>query len=301
MSLLKKPLIISVLVLMPFLSTLAAEPKTYTAPIDLQSHRPVVELTINGEGPFPFVFDTGADQLYIQKSLVDKLALKKTGTGRIGSPLGEGFDADLVLIDQLSVGGATLRSVEALVNTLPPQAMGGSTWGVIGPFAFKEYGRVSFDFKNRRLEIGGSVTEGSETKWINFGKDAPLLDAELFIEGQNIPVHIDTGMPGIVTVPARYANHIPLKSEIRTLGMARTIDREFEIKGAKVDLNLSLGDAQIPLTSLTFFEDMPLGNLGMGALHNLILEIDWEGQRYRLSGIAEPKEMQRRRRPVKQS
>jgi len=301
MPLLTKTHIIAALAFVSCFPALAAEPDTYTTAIDLNSPRPIVELSINGEGPFPFVFDTGADELFIQKSLVDKLALEKTGTGRIGSPLGEGFDADLVTIDQLSVGGATLHSVEAFVNTLPPQALGGEVWGVIGPYAFKDYGRVSFDFKNKQLEIGGAVTESDKSTWIEFGKDAPLLDAELSIGGQSIPVHIDTGMPGTVTVPAKYATHIPLQSEIRTLGMARTVDREIEIKGAKVDLTLSLGDAKIPLTNMTFFEDIPLGNLGMGALHNLTLEIDWEGQRYRLSGIAKPKEMRKRRRPAKQS
>jgi len=296
MSLLSKCSIFAVCLFLPVFSALAAEPEVFKTSFDLKSSRPVVDLTINGEGPFQFVFDTGADQLFIQKSLVDQLGLKKIGTGWVGSPIGEGFDADRVQVDQLSLGGATLHSIEAFVNTMPPHTMGGSVVGVIGPSAFQEFGRVSFDFENGQLEIGGSSTESGKEKWIEFGKDAPLLDAKIQIGDLQIPVHIDTGNPGLMVVPTKYSTNIPLKSEIRTLGMARTVDREFAVKGAKVDLDISLGNAQISLTSIKFFDDIPVGNLGMGALHGLVLEIDWKRLRYRLSGIAKPREMRKRKR-----
>jgi hypothetical protein len=41
----------------------------HRAPFDLASGRPMVMMTVNGKGPYPFVFDTGAPGLLLMQSL----------------------------------------------------------------------------------------------------------------------------------------------------------------------------------------------------------------------------------------
>ena len=86
----------------------------------------------------------------------------------------------------------------------------------------------------------------------------------------------------------------PLTGPVRVIARARTIDREFEIKGAPIDVTARVGDATIPLRQLQFF-DLPFANIGTGALRGLYLEIDWGRERFALSGSASPVELQPRR------
>ena len=43
-----------------------------TASFDVDSGRPMVELTVNGKGPYPFVFDTGSPSLLVMRSLAEE-------------------------------------------------------------------------------------------------------------------------------------------------------------------------------------------------------------------------------------
>jgi hypothetical protein len=145
------------------------------------------------------------------------------------------------------------------------------------------------------LEIGGVIETGEDATWIPFGPSAPILDAEVRIGEAVTPAHIDTGAPHVISLPETMAAELPLTSPIEVIGMARTIDREFEIKGASLEgVTAYLGDAEIPLGRVTFF-DLPFANIGTAALRGLTLEIDWVNERYAIKGVADPAPMQARR------
>ena len=123
----------------------------------------------------------------------------------------------------------------------------------------------------------------------------------MIIGETEFPVHIDTGSPGILSVPRSLEASLPLTGPVQVIGRGRTVDTEFEIHGAPLDAVAELGEVSIPLQSVTFF-NAPFGNLGMGGLHGLALEFDWETDRFALTGVAQPRAMRRgdrgARRPV---
>ena len=59
--------------------------KTYI-PFDLRTRRPVLEVMINGEGPYKFLLDTGASQSMISFDLAKKLKLPENGTSAVSAP-----------------------------------------------------------------------------------------------------------------------------------------------------------------------------------------------------------------------
>lgn len=265
-----------------------AKPETaLRAPFDLASGRPVVMMSVNGKGPYPFVFDTGAPGLLLMKSLADELALESVGVARVNSPAGgEPVEMNVVRIESIDVGGASAHDVRAQVMDFGDGRLGA---GVVGPAMFRDYGRVALDFAANQLIIGGDVEGADGARWIAFGPSAPLLDADIVIGEISMPAHIDTGAPHVLSVPHSYADRLPLAGPVTVIGMARTIDREFEIKSAPIAASARLGDAEIPLTDIRFF-DIPFANLGSGGLRGLMLEIDWTGERFRLDGVATPVE-----------
>lgn len=267
-----------------------------SAPFDVSTGRPVVQVMINGQGPFPFILDTGASGPVIRPELAETLDLPVTGEGEVRSPLSdETMTVDSVGIETLSLNGAVVREFDALVIGM----MGGSMpyQGVIGPSLFREFGRVGFDFVEYEVEFGGAFDEPEHGAWRPIGEFSPIIETPMVIGEAEFPVHIDTGSPGILAVPRSLESTLPLTGPVAVIGRGRTVDTEFEIHGAPLDAVAQLGAVSVPLEGVRFF-DAPFGNLGMGGLHGLALEYDWENDRFALTGEAQPRAMRRGDRRV---
>lgn len=258
---------------------------------DVQMGKQIVQLHINGQGPFAFIFDTGAGGMMISNHTKNELGLVVTGKDMVGSPAdGTPFEVEIVNIPSLTLAGLKAENTSSTVIDFGPKNIA----GVIGPTVFRDYGRLAIDFTTQNIEIGGPLRADKNTHWIPFGESAPLLDVNLKIGTADIAAHIDTGAPQTIAIPGKYADQLPLTGPITVIGTARTIDREFEIRAAPLKTEVTIGDATIPLESVQFF-DLPFANIGLGALHGLYLEIDWGNERFALSGQAKPKSFGRRR------
>jgi hypothetical protein len=89
---------------------LANVPMTFPGPV------PVIEVMVNGQGPFHFTIDTGAQmQASVESSIVSQLNLKPNGQVRGGDPSGlNPVVFDTVRLDSLSLGGVVFRDVTAI-------------------------------------------------------------------------------------------------------------------------------------------------------------------------------------------
>jgi len=261
----------------------AAGPLAATVSFGLDTGRPVVPLTVNGRGPYPFVFDTGSPGLLVMQALVDELGLEITGTARVNSPVsGSAVEAKLARVASIDLGGASVENLEAIVLELDGPGLG---MGVVGPALFREQGPLTLDFESDTVTLGGEI--GPVQTWLPFGPSAPLLDAQVRIGELSIDAHIDTGSPDVLAVPARFADELPLTGPVRPVGRGRTVDAEFEIRAAPSEGAARVGDAVIPLGEVRLAE-LPVANLGSGALRGLRLYVDWANERFALSGTAAP-------------
>ncbi len=258
----------------------------HEAPFDLSSGRPVVDITINGEGPYPFIFDTGATGAMMRTSLVEELGLSLAGRRSVNSPAGgEPVEVDTTSLGVITLGGAEARDVQAIIIDFgDPQQMG--SVGVIGPDIFAAYGRVAYDFSRHSVEIGGALHHGEEAAWQDFSETSPLIEIPITVGEVTLPVHIDTGNPSTLSFPADRAAELPLTGPLRVVGQARTIDRVMEVQAAPIDTPAIIGDVAIPLTRIVTFP-LPFANMGAAALDGLYLEIDWTRERMALSDPAE--------------
>jgi len=251
-------------------------------PFDMSTGRPVVQAMINGQGPYPFIFDTGSPILVILSPLDQELDLEVVGATQVGSPAGgEPVDADLVRIDAVTLGDAHLSSTEATVLNIPNLPVGAGA-GVMGPALFRDYGRVTLDFTTNTILIGGEIDESAISTWMPIDPGSLHLNAPVRIGDQVIPGHIDTGAPALLSVPNEYQDLLPLTGPIRTLGIARTVDAEFEIRGAPIEVSARIGDAAIALTQIVF-SALPVANVGSAGLAGMRIDIDWTNNRFALT------------------
>jgi predicted aspartyl protease len=109
--------------------------------------RMTVPVMVNGQGPFQFVIDTGADRTVISTELAERLGLPDAGKARLHAMGGE-RDVRIVAIDSVSVSTNTARDVRAAA--LPARNLGAD--GLLGVDSLKGQ-RIVMDFKARTMTV----------------------------------------------------------------------------------------------------------------------------------------------------
>lgn len=278
------PILLALWVSVPFAGAQADDgaPAPATIPFDMSTGRPVVDVLINGEGPYPFIFDTGSPLLVIIGDLRDELTLEPTGTRMIGSPAGDmALEADTTTIHSLTLGAVELSDTDATLLDMPgfPASAGR---GVIGPALFRDFGSVTIDFSSQTITIGGQPDLPPGTHWMPIDPQSLHLNADVRIGVVVIPGHIDTGAPGILSVPASYQDIIPLTGPLTSVGRARLVDAEFEIFGAPIDLPVRVGNLDLSVDQIVFGQ-IPVANIGNRGLIGSQIHYDWTNMQFALT------------------
>jgi predicted aspartyl protease len=155
------------------------------------SGRAVALVNINGQGPFRFIIDTGANRSVVSETLAARLGLAHAGMGVVHSVDGAEL-AKLVNVDSLSFGALRLSGGETPVLDSPMLDGEDGLLGVDGMA-----GRVlHVDFTKHCVAVYESVTEMSVQGWLSvparvrFGS---MIMVQGRIMGVSVNVLIDTG------------------------------------------------------------------------------------------------------------
>ncbi len=111
--------------------------------------RLLIPVTINGQGPFRFVLDTGANRSVLTPRLVEHLGLQVSNDNRlIMSGVTGTASVATVAVEQLKVGEVELRNVQLPVAA----SLSDDTSGTLGVDALPD-SRVLLDFDTGRIQI----------------------------------------------------------------------------------------------------------------------------------------------------
>ena len=107
----------------------------------------MVPVKINGRGPFEFILDTGASTSTVDRALVRRLALPRTGqTARVRGVTGASV-VPLVRLRSWTVGGQSLAGRNLTVTDMGEPGI----FGLLGSDELRRFGRVVIDYQRRRL------------------------------------------------------------------------------------------------------------------------------------------------------
>ena len=249
--------------------------------------RPLVEVTINGKGPYRFILDTGAHISLVDTELKKELQIPESGVH--AAPAGPGPVPQIVSMDDVGMGEAHLRGVMAAVMPL-----GGffkeqnAPRGVLSASCFPGY-LLTFDYPGKRivLERGELKSADSQTRFQYLTDDA-LPTVPIRIAGHETRVHVDTGSPMGLVLPAKFLGVLPLASPPTEVGRAKTPGGEFPISTAKVDGEIRLGKYTLVLSEVRFSDVSPgpappSGNIGYAVLRDFIVTLDSKNRRINLA------------------
>jgi predicted aspartyl protease len=248
-------------------------PANVTVPFTTPRHLPLVEVRVNGEGPFKFELDTGhSGHLTLSADLAKKLQLEKIGEAMSSDPSGKNVQRrDTYRVASLQLGEAQF---DGLVGTIMPAGMGREADGILGFGLFREL-LLTIDYPNKQLRVSrGSLPEVDGKRVLALRNDRPVPMVEIEAGGQKMFVDIDAGSPGAITLPLSVAKQLTLKGEPRVIGKGRTISGEFDVLAADVDGVIRVGSIDVKNPTIDVVDHFPHGNLGSRFLRQYAVTFD---------------------------
>jgi predicted aspartyl protease len=247
-------------------------------------NRPVIQIKVNGKGPYRFIVDSGAAGTVIDQELADELKLPILGAAKLAGPGGgKGVSGKVVRVGELSfdevrVSGLTAVSME-LVSFLGEKD---APRGVLSGPMFRGY-LLTFDYPRREVIIRkGELPAADRSEIFEYDAGHQLPTLRLSVAGEAIDVHLDTGSGGGIRLPARYAEKLQLMSKPVVVRASRTIDAKLKTTQARLKGDVRLGRYTLKNPDVWFIEKSPIGDIGYEVLKDYALTLDAKHRRIRL-------------------
>ena len=233
-----------------------------------------VPVKIGGQGPYPFVVDTGAERTAIAEELARDLKLEPGEPARLHS-MSEVSDVRTVLIPALVVGGKKVAGINA--PALQRRNIGAE--GVLGVDSLQSQ-RVSIDFVKQAMTV--SPSRRREESWPTGtivvtarSRYGHLVLVDASVEGQKVWVILDTGAQTTV------GNSV-LRKKLELKGrLGRTVPIEMtSVTGGKIRADqgwakkIRLGGVDIHDMPIAFADVHPFRKLGLMDRPALLLGMD---------------------------
>ncbi len=247
---------------------------------------PTVEVMVNGQGPFVFGFDTGAQAgPRIDVSLVEKLKLKSTGQVQATDPSRRNVQtSDTYKLDTVSLGNLQLTNVAVASRDYRNSPRPVKVDGILGLNLFADY-LVTLDFPAKKLRLDkGELPKADGGEVLDYKNAAGIAEVELSVGDKKIKAHLDTGNAiGAFVFPTAFAEKLNLAGEARVIGRARSATGDMEIKQVQLKDVIKLGRHEFPDATIVYPALGNIGNIGLKTLGQFVITFDQKSERVRLS------------------
>jgi predicted aspartyl protease len=256
----------------------------------------LLPVKVNGQGPFDFIFDTGAGTSLLSSDLMKQLDVKVVGS-KEGQSAGGKVAVSLATVDSLAVGAAKLDDVDVGIVDLNHigKTIGAKVDGDLG-YNFLKHFRLSIDYGKCELRLDNpkrveNLAGGAKTEVpIRLASPAkPLILVDVYANGRGpFPFAIDTGTSTTAITPELAKDLGVASSPVgpATTGGAHVdvtagILKSFQVGGAKID--------NMPVVVADFFAMLSNaigakldGIVGYNFLRNYKVVIDYPNELFSL-------------------
>jgi predicted aspartyl protease len=255
-------------------------------PMQTGDGMPTVEVMINGQGPFIFGFDTGAQAgPRIDGSLVQKLNLKSTGQVQATDPSRRNVQtSETYKLESISVGNLRLTDVTVASREFKNSPRPMKVDGILGLNLFADY-LVTLDFPGKKLVFAkGELPKADGAEILDYKNEAGIAQIELTVGDKKIKAHLDTGNAiGPFVFPTAFAEKLNFTGEPRVVGRARSATGDMEIKQVQLKDLIKLGHHEFPDATVVYPALGDIGNIGVKTLSQFVITFDQKDERVRLS------------------
>lgn len=256
----------------------------------------LLPVKVNGQGPFDFIFDTGAGTSLLSSELARRLEVKVIGSKQ-GQSAGGKVSVSLAKVDSLAVGETRLDDVDVGIVDLGHigKAIAANIDGDLG-YNFLKHFCISIDYRScvirlddpKRVEnFGGSAQ--TEVAMRLAGPAKPLILVDVHANGRGpFQFAIDTGTSTTAITP-EMARDIGVAGS--PVGPATTGGAHVDVTGGQLS-SFQVGGARIDNMAVVVANFFPMlsqaigtrldGIVGYNFLRNFRVVIDYPGEVFRL-------------------
>lgn len=261
------------------------------APMQFRGLMPVIEVKLNGQGPFALMIDTGAGmQADIDTSVAARLKLRPSGTAINGDPSEENDrEVATTTIDSIAFAGegregrgVEFRNVTAVVR---PQRITNDypdVDGILGFALFTDY-LLTLDYAAMQVRLArGELPAANGSDILAFEIENRIPVIEIAVGKLRMKAHIDSGnfVAGFI-LPQEIVEQLQLLSPPVTVGRARSVSNQIELKQAQLRDTVRIGRFAFPQPTITF-PALSDTNIGFKVLGEFALTFDQKNRRMKL-------------------
>lgn len=264
--------------------------ETSSVPLELSTGHPIVEVEIQGEGPFRMLLDTGAMATAIDADLAEELGLAVVGQTTLGDPSNPAaHTANLVEVEELAIGDVVFYDFEAVAWDRPEALRrsttdGSSTRGIVGLPLFAGC-LMTLDYQNAQLSLSEGELPEPDGKQVLATSRTPegIILFPIEVAGTSMQAHLDSGNPQTLLLPGRFEEMMPLVEGSKRTGRGMRASGPVEFTVARLDGDLHIGDLILARPEIRFDEKITGANLGFSMLKGRRLTLDQKNHRMQLS------------------
>lgn len=249
-------------------------------PLTILNKKIVVDVKLNGKGPFKFFLDTGAGITVLDQSLATELNFPVKGTTKIGDPTDpQGITANRNFIEKMEMGGTAFNNFIAVSWDRSGLYTPGSPRGVIGMPLFRNL-LLTIDYPHNKVIVSkGELAAGKAGVFAFEPSAGGTFILPVKVMGAEHKASLDTGSPGGISFPSSYMDKLPLDGKPVEVGRGRTVGGEAVIYGAKMNGKVTIAGYEVENPRVAFFDRLRNINLGYDVLSPFAITIDQKNRR----------------------
>jgi predicted aspartyl protease len=249
-------------------------------PMDFSALRATVQVYVDGQGPYPFVFDTGAPGTVIDAALAEELGLEVVGKVRIGDPSGKNpLPADRVKTSALKVGD--LQILDLTVTAIPLEGRFESAFlGVLGYPHFADY-LIIMDYPGKSITIRKGELEADGSGVVEYRSPHGLIELDVEIAGESFAFHLDSGSSGGIGLTKEKTAGLKWLEDPTESRTAKTVNNEFTVYRGRLDGAVRFAGMNYENPEIEFAEGIRGSTIGQKILEDLVVTIDQQNERLR--------------------
>lgn len=236
--------------------------------------KPYVMVTINGQGPFRFIIDTGTGaEALVTPALVEQLGLPVVGRANLSDPSGQGGKkVPIVGIDRLEVAGVQFENVRAVQEGFFAES--GTCQGLLGFTLFRDF-LLTLDFPHRQVILArGALTPDGGKNVLPFRMPQGVPLASLKVDGlEPVEAQLDSGGGGLV-IPESMASQLKYDVPPVLFASGQSVATCFKLKVAKLDADVKVGRYTFTHPVVEIHPAFPLVNFGSPPMQRFAITFD---------------------------
>jgi hypothetical protein len=252
---------------------------------------PVVEVTFNGDGPFRLAVDTAmGGTILLRQDLAVSMGLPVIGKAMVGDSSGVALKpADLVRIDELILGGLTVRGIVGIGFSADDEHLSDvpdDLHGILGNQIYADL-LTTLDYPGRRLVFQRGSLDADLSGTVPYQDKGGVMAVDLRLADSTLPVIVDSGHRGTITLPRSLARELPLDGELRPIDSLSTVATTYQREAAYLDGEAMLAESLLVDPEIAFADEHTPQLVGFGVLEHFAVTIDQKTRHIRFARQSE--------------